>query len=109
MAFRSAERHGDEPRSRLRGLDPHQHVVAARLVGGGERIADVGRPGDLLASDIEDDVTGLETTLGGRTALLDADHRDALAARALDLAGRGELEAEARHAGRRRSVLLAGI
>src|SRR5215472_18593320 len=40
---RSAERHRDEPGRGPRGLDPHQHDVAACLVRGYQRVAHVGR------------------------------------------------------------------
>src|ERR1043165_169156 len=57
---RSAERHRDEPRPRLGGLDPHQHVAASGLVRSDDRLAHVGGLGDLLAADLHDDVAGLQ-------------------------------------------------
>ncbi len=59
----------------------------------------VGRLGDLLAADLEDDVAGLEALFGRSAVGIDVGDDHAFRAAARDLAGGGQRQAELGHLG----------
>ena len=79
-------------------LHAQQHRVLAVLLRASLiALAHIGRRGDLLAADLEDDVAGLEAVLGGRAVGIDIGDDDAVLAAAGDLIGRRKRQAELRH------------
>src|SRR4029077_4549840 len=68
----ASDRNADEPRPFVR-LQLHQHRAFAIQMGILDGIAHVDRVGDLLPTDIEDDVAGLEAVRGGEPARVDVD------------------------------------
>jgi hypothetical protein len=75
--LRVSERKRDElgPVARLH---PHQHRVLAGLVQIGQVLADIGRIGDRLPADVEDDVAALHAVIRRRAVGVDRGDRDAL-------------------------------
>src|SRR5262249_59013875 len=64
-----------------------------------ERTADIGPTANLLATDLENDVAGLDALVGGNPVGIDLGNHHAFGAAAGDLAGGYDGEAEARHVG----------
>jgi hypothetical protein len=72
--LRVSERKRDEL-GPVAGLHPHQHGVLAGLVQVGQFLGDIGRIGDRLAADVEDDVAALHAVIGRRAVGVDrGDH-----------------------------------
>src|SRR5436190_5644373 len=94
----ASERNREEP-----GVLTRLHAQQDRPLAARARIrksfADFLRACDALARDIKDHVPGAEALRGGRTVRIDLCDHDAFVARAGNLAGRSEREAEARHVG----------
>src|SRR5580704_237811 len=90
--LRVAERKRDEL-GRVAGLHPPQHRVLAGLVEVRGLLVDIGRIGDRLAGDIEDDVAALHAVIRRLAVRIDRGHRDALVAGA-DRVGRSKGQAE---------------
>src|SRR5215470_10682375 len=103
----ASNRNADEPRPLAR-LQLHQHRAFAIHTGILDGIAHVDRVGDLLPTDIEDDVAGLEAVRGGEPAGVDVDHDHAFGAFARGLFGGSQHHAEFRHVGAGRGGLRHG-
>ena len=84
---------------RVARLHPHEDRTLAVLLRVFERAADIGRIGNLLAADLENDVAGLDALVGGNPVGIDLGNHHAFGAAAGDLAGGYDGEAEARHVG----------
>src|SRR6516162_7006734 len=84
---------------RVARLHPHEDRTLAVLLRVLERTADVGRIGNLLAADLENDVAGLDALVGGNSVGIDLGNHHAFGAAAGDLAGGYDREAEPRHVG----------
>src|SRR5262249_23309893 len=84
---------------RVARLHPHEDRTLAVLLRVLERTADVGRIGNLLAADLENDVAGLDAVVGGDPVGIDVGNHHAFRAAAGDLAGGYDREAEPRHVG----------
>src|SRR6516225_5509398 len=84
---------------RVARLHPHEDRTLAVLLRVLERTADVGRIGNLLAADLENDVAGLDALVGGNSVGIDLGNHHAFRAAAGDLAGGYDREAEPRHVG----------
>ena len=63
---------------RVARLHAHENRALAILLRVFERAADIGRIGNLLAADLENDVAGLDALVGGKKVANPADIRSAL-------------------------------
>src|SRR5262245_43576850 len=79
---------------RVARLHPHENRTLAILLRVFERAADIGRIGNLLAADLENDVAGLDALVGGNPVGIDLGNHNAFGAAAGDLAGGYDREAE---------------
>src|SRR5262249_20640333 len=84
---------------RVARLHAHENRALAILLRVFERAADIGRIGNLLAADLENDVAGLDALVGGNPVGINLGNHNAFGAAAGDLAGGYDPEAEARHVG----------
>ena len=100
---RLAERHRDK-HGGVRGLHPHQHLMFALGFCLGYGLAHIVGIADCLATDIKDNVAGLDTLLSGGPVGIDGRDDDTLAAGAGNLIRRFNLHSQMRHAARRRRV-----
>src|SRR5215467_2758903 len=83
----------DETRLLTR-LHAHKDRLLAVLLGAAQRAAHIGRVGNLLARDLENDVAGLEALVGRNPVGIDIGDHYAFRAAAGDLAGGRDREAE---------------
>src|SRR5262249_3613554 len=74
-----AEPQRNEPR-RVARLHPHENRTLAILLRVFERAADIGRIGNLLAADLENDVAGLDALVGGNPVGIDLGNHNAFGA-----------------------------
>src|SRR5262249_34718910 len=72
---------------RVARLHAHENRALAILLRVFERAADLGRIGNLLAADLENDVAGLDALVGGNPVGIDLGNHNAFGAAAGDLAG----------------------
>src|SRR6266404_2396973 len=84
---------------RVARFHPHQNRTLAVLLRVLEGTADVGRIGNLLAADLENDVAGLDALVGSNPIGIDLGHHHAFGTATGDLAGRYDREAEPRYVG----------
>src|SRR5215469_15645280 len=84
---------------RVARFHSHQDRTLAVLLRVLEGTADVGRTGNLLAADLENDVAGLHALVGSNPIGIDLGHHHASRAAATDLAGGDDREAEPRDVG----------
>src|SRR5215470_4942933 len=84
---------------RVARFHPHQNGALAVLLRVLEGTADVGRIGNLLAADLENDVAGLDALVGSNPIGIDLGHHHAFGAATGDLAGGYDREAEPRYIG----------
>src|SRR5215467_11956273 len=84
---------------RVARFHPHQNRTLAVLLRVLEGTADVGRIGNLLAADLENDVAGLDALVGSNPIGIDLGHHHAFGTATGDLAGRYDRESEPRYVG----------
>src|SRR6516165_5184063 len=84
---------------RVARFHPHQDRTLAVLLRVLEGTADVGRIGNLLAADLENDVAGLDALVGSNPIGIDLGHHHAFRTATSDLAGGYDREAEPRYIG----------
>ena len=88
-----AEGQRDKPR-RVARLHPHQHVRAAVAFRVCQHLAHLADASDRVAANVENDIAGFKTVLGGSAVRIDPGHHKSLAAGTIDLVGRGERQSE---------------
>src|SRR5207237_9981943 len=92
------QRHRHEAR-RTAALHAHENAVLVVGAGGVDRLSYLAGAGDALAGDLKNDVAFLEAALGRRALRIDLGDHDAFPAGAGHAVGRGDRQAELRHAG----------